>query len=139
MDKLRADQLVITSLVAVSDQEIVGHIYFSDLPIETPEGTIPGSSLAPMCVKPTLQRTGIGAALVRKGLEICRDRGYVAVIVLGHPAYYPRFGFSAAVAADLASPYSNAGEAFMAHELIPGALTGVRGTVRYPDAFSLVD
>jgi putative acetyltransferase len=70
---------------------------------------------------------------VRRGLELCRERGKSIVVVLGHPAYYPRFGFSAELAKNLRGPYS--GNAWMALELVPGALDGVKGTVQYPKAF----
>jgi len=72
---------------------------------------------------------------VQRGLEVCRERGKTIVIVLGHPVYYLRFGFSTALAKNLQGPYS--GYAWMALELIPGALAGVRGTVRYSKAFGV--
>ena len=71
-----------------------------------------------------------------EGLSLLRARQRGAVIVLGHPGYYPRFGFSAALARKLASPY--AGDAFMALELIPGTLAGRAGVVQYPAAFAAV-
>jgi putative acetyltransferase len=86
-----------------------------------------------LAVTPALQRRGIGSALVHSGLDSVTAQGFEAVFVLGHPAYYPRFGFSAAAASKLASPY--AGDAFMALELTPDALRGMVGTVTYPDAF----
>jgi len=135
VDSLRASGDVIVSLVAVENREIVGHILFSNLAIETEHGIIPAVSLAPMAVLPKCQRQGIGSSLVRRGLEFCRERGQSIVIVVGHPEFYPRFGFSAELATPLRSPYSGAGEAWMAAELVPGALYGVTGTVRYPAAF----
>ena len=93
-------------------------------------------ALAPMSVRPDRQRQGIGSALVRAALERARQQGWQAVIVLGHPGYYPRFGFSAALARPLASPFS--GDAFMALELIPGALQGGAGRVVYPSAFGVL-
>jgi putative acetyltransferase len=98
---------------------------------------IPAAALAPLAVAPARQRRGIGSALVRRGLDVCRERGRAAVIVLGHPSYYPRFGFSAALARGFRAPY--AGEAFMALELTPGALAAGAGDVRYPKAFELVN
>jgi putative acetyltransferase len=136
VDRLRDDGLVVASLVAVDAGSIVGHVLFSDLPIETPVGVVPAAALAPLAVVPERQRQGIGSALVRRGLGVCRERGRAAVVVLGHPGYYPRFGFAADLARSLRAPY--AGEAFMALELEPGSLAG-GGIVRYPDAFSLVD
>ena len=87
-----------------------------------------------MAVAPGRQRSGIGSALVRAGLDQARRQHWQAVIVLGHPHFYPRFGFSAAVAAHFEAPFR--GEAFMALELAPGALAG-RGRVTYPVAFGL--
>jgi len=125
----------VLSLVAVEESNIVGHILFSDLLIETEHAVLHAVSLAPMAVIPQYQRRGIGSALVRRGLEVCRERGKSIAVVLGHPAYYPRFGFSAELAKNLRGPYS--GDAWMAVELIPGALDGVKGTVRYPEAFEV--
>ncbi len=88
-----------------------------------------------MAVLPSYQRTGIGTRLLQEGLRACAEAGHRIVVVLGHPAYYPRFGFSAAMAERLKAPFS--GEAFMALELVPGALTGVVGKVCYPPPFGL--
>jgi len=136
VDRLRSEGLVITSLVAVEDGRIVGHILFSELPVETKDGLLRVAALAPMAVLPEFQLRGIGSALVGHGLAACRERGQVGVLVVGHPAYYPRFGFSAAAAKKLLSPFS--GDAWMALEFVPGALAGVAGTVRYPEAFGPV-
>jgi putative acetyltransferase len=94
------------------------------------------ASLAPMSVRAYRQREGIGAALIRKGLEALLAQGCEAAIVLGHSGYYPRFGFSAALARKLAAPFN--GENFMALELTPGSLAGNAGSVSYPSAFGLV-
>ncbi|MNX35438.1 hypothetical protein D3C86_657040 [compost metagenome] len=136
IDRLRADGDVLLSLVAQVDGEVVGHILFSKLKSETRGGTIKAAALAPMAVTPEFQGRGIGTSLVERGLALCRERGYTAVVVLGHPDYYPRFGFSAQKGQALDSPYSEAGEAYMALELVPGALVGVSGSVRYPEAFA---
>lgn len=133
--RLAPDSIPELSLVALLDGEIVGHILFSPIVIETPDGTIPAISLAPMAVLPAYQNRGVGSALVRWGLESCKSLGHRIVIVLGHSDYYPRFGFSAAMAKDLVCPYGNVGEAWMAIELQPAALDGVHGTVRYPPEF----
>jgi putative acetyltransferase len=139
VDRLRASGAVIVSLVAVQNGEVVGHILFSDLPIDYgATATIHAVSLAPMAVAPKFQRRGIGSALVQRGLELCRERGKSIVVVLGHPEYYPRFGFSAELAKPLESPYSGLAAAWMALELVPGALDGIKGTVRYPEAFEVV-
>src|SRR5579862_2515829 len=136
VDDLRRDGAVILSLVAVENDQIVGHILFNDLLIETEQAVLHAVSLAPMAVIPQYQRQGIGSKLVRRGLELCRERGKSIVVVLGHPAYYPRFGFSTELAKNLRGPYS--GQTWMALELIPGALDGVKGMVRYPKAFEIL-
>jgi putative acetyltransferase len=129
------DSIPELSLVAVLDDRIVGHILFSPITIQTPEASLPAISLAPLAVLPEYQGQGIGSALVRTGIEECRRLGHRIIIVLGHPGYYPRFGFSTALARDLVCPFGEVGEAWMALELQPGALNGVLGAVRYPPCF----
>ena len=135
VDALRDGGYARLSLVAEEDRRVVGHILLSDLPIITREGTLPALALAPLAVLPARQRQGIGSRLVRQGLSACADAGHRVVVVLGHPAYYPRFGFSAQLAERLKAPFS--GPAFMALELMPGALADVAGEVRYPPPFGL--
>jgi putative acetyltransferase len=134
VDALREGGCVRLSLVAEQSGQVVGHILFSDLPIITEAGTIPGLALAPMAVLPEFQRRGIGSELVRKGLGECRQRGHRIVVVLGHPHFYPRFGFSSELASALASPFGG-GDSWMALELVPGALAGVTGRVVYAPPF----
>jgi putative acetyltransferase len=88
-----------------------------------------------MAVLPEYQRQGIGTRLIPHGLNALRSRGERIVIVVGHPRYYPRFGFSAALTRSLESSFQP--EAFMALELRSGALDGVNGRVRYPRAFGI--
>ena len=135
IDRLRAEQAVLLSLVAESEGQIIGHILFSRMTIETAEGPISAVSLAPMAVLPDHQGRQIGSELVRRGLARLRERGERIVIVLGHEHYYPRFGFSSEKSRRLSSPFPP--EAFMALELSDNALLGVRGAVRYPSAFGL--
>ena len=116
------------------DGQIVGHILFSRVAIVTRDGTLDALSLAPMAVLPSDQRRGIGSRLVEAGLKASRERGHRIVVVLGHPEFYPRFGFSAEVARPLESPFGG-GEAWMALELVPGALEGVEGRVEYSPPF----
>ena len=132
-DALRDGGFIRASLVAEVEGAVAGHILFSHLPIMAETSTIPAVALAPLAVLPKFQRQGIGTALVERGLQVCRQQGHQIVVVLGHPKFYPRFGFSAKLAQRLASPYS--GEAFMALELAPRALDGVVGTVVYPPPF----
>jgi putative acetyltransferase len=93
VDRLRVSCPEGLSLVAIEDEELVGHILFTPVVIETAEGAIRGYGLAPMAVLPEFQRKGIGSALVREGLRRLRSSDCPFVIVLGHPEYYPRFGF----------------------------------------------
>ncbi|HWE51977.1 MAG TPA: N-acetyltransferase [Bryobacteraceae bacterium] len=135
IDDLVAEDAVLLSLVAEVDDQIIGHILFSRMAIETPGESLPAVSLAPMAVMPEHQRREVGSELVRHGLRMLKTRGERIVIVLGHEHYYPRFGFSPEKARDLASPFPP--EAYMALELTEGALDGVRGAVCYAAAFGL--
>jgi putative acetyltransferase len=136
VDALREGGFARVSQVAVDDGQIVGHILFSELPIVTSRGTVDALSLAPLAVIPNRQRQGIGSILTLQGLRTCADRGYRIVLVVGHPEFYARFGFSPQLAQRLNSPYS--GAAFMALELVPEALTGVEGEVHYPPPFQVL-
>ncbi len=137
VDSLRREGAFLLSLIAIADAErrIAGHLLFSRMWIEAGNGLVPAAALAPISVVPDHQRRGIGEQLIRNGLDLLRGRGEQIVIVLGHPGYYTRFGFSSGTASSLESPFPP--EAFMALELSPGALEGVRGKVRYPAAFGL--
>ena len=130
---LRDGQYARVSLVAEEDRAIVGHVMFSELAIVTEPETIWAVSLAPLAVVPRYQGRGIGSALVKEGLRICRDRGHEIVIVLGAPAFYGRFGFRHALAAPLRSRYS--GPHLMAIELVKGSLDGIDGELHYPPPF----
>jgi putative acetyltransferase len=139
VELLRDSGYVRLSLVAEVDGAIVGHVLFSDLPIATSDGrTIAALSLAPMAVLPEHQRRGIGGQLIRAALPQLKADGHRIVVVLGHPEYYPRFGFSAELARNLACPFPVPPEAWMALELVDGALAGVAGRVEYPPPFSAV-
>lgn len=134
VERLREGVPGYIGLVAVEGGEVVGHIAFSPVTVE--RRALPILGLAPMAVRPDWQRRGIGARLVRAGLVACAETGAEAVVVLGHPGYYPRFGFSPAVGFGLRDTYGAPPEAFMALELVPGALGGVSGVVRYASAFA---
>ena len=125
------------SLVATIDKHVVGHILFTPITIE-PARNCPIAGLAPMAVRPEHQRAGIGGQLIRAGLKECRRSGYSAVVVLGHPEYYPRFGFVPAHTFGLTCEFPSPPEAFMAIELEPKALGGIRGLVRYLPQFGEV-
>jgi putative acetyltransferase len=123
------------SLVAALDARIVGHILFTPVDIE-PTSPVRAAGLAPMAVRPEYQRQGIGRRLIEEGLEECRKAGYDVVVVVGHPDYYPRFGFVPAHTRGLRCEFPAPPEAFMTFELEAGVLDGRSGLVRYRPEFS---
>jgi putative acetyltransferase len=135
VDSLREQAQPLVSLVAEDGGTIVGHIMFSPVSLSS-DPAIRIMGLGPMAVAPTHQRKGIGSALVRAGLEGCRQLGFGAVVVLGHPGYYPRFGFVPSSRFGIGSEYEVPEDVFMVLELQPGFLGGASGTVKYHAAFS---
>lgn len=132
------------SFIAVESEQIVGHIFFSPVVIvrsgrSTNVGKYAGDllalGLAPVAVLPEYQRQGIGSLLIQYGLEECAQLGFKAVVVLGSPAYYPRFGFIPAKEKGLGCEYLVPDEIFMVLELESGALEGHVGTVKYRSEF----
>jgi putative acetyltransferase len=95
VDALRAHGKAIISLVAVHDDQVVGHILFSPVST-TPLTHAKGIGLAPVSVHPRAQSQGIGTRLVQEGLRLCKELGYDYCVVLGDPKYYSRFGFKRA-------------------------------------------
>ena len=131
VDRVRRNGHTILSLVALVDGRVAGHILFSPLEIEATDGPVGGTILAPLAVLPEFQRQGVGAALMEAGLDGCRALGIGCVILLGHPSYYPRFGFAPASRFGLRCGFEAPDEAFMALELTPGYLAGCAGLVRF--------
>ncbi|MCL4746448.1 MAG: N-acetyltransferase [Burkholderiaceae bacterium] len=134
VDALRDQVQPVISLVAEIDAQVIGHIMFSPVTMDG-HADLRLMGLAPMAVSPEHQSTGIGSALVRAGLQRCSELGFGAVVVLGHPPYYPRVGFQPSVRFGITSEYDAPAEAFMVVELQPGYLRGATGTVRYHEAF----
>lgn len=138
VDALRAAARPYVSLVAVLDGQVVGHIFFSPVTIESEGVSWTAMGLAPMAVLPELQKQGIGGRLVREGLKECQRIGHAVVVVLGHPRYYPRFGFTTARLKGLGCEYDVPDEVFMVAELEPQALNGRKGLVKYRPEFAEV-
>ncbi len=135
VDALRARGQATLSLVAVAAHRVVGHILFSPVTIASGSEAVAALGLGPMAVLPAHQRQGIGSSLVRTGLAACRAAGHGCVVVLGHPEYYPRFGFTPASRHGVAWEHRAPDEAFMLLELHEGALGGRGGIVRYQPEF----
>lgn len=124
------------SLVAELAGERVGHVFFSPVAIEGPGAAPPVAGLAPLAVAPEWQGRGAGSALVRAGLSACVPLGWQAVFLLGDPGYYGRFGFEPAPPRGLRYESEAFDRGFQVRELVPGALEGCTGWVRYHEAFA---
>lgn len=137
VDALRVRFRPFISLVAVWDGAVIGHALFSPVTVHHGPNVDPGEAIAlgPMAVHPDHQRVGIGSRLVEQGVEACVERGESLLFVLGHPAYYPRFGFQPARPAGLACMWDVPDDTFMVLELEPGAIGRMTGIVRYASEF----
>jgi len=122
------------SIVAELDAKIVAHLLFSWIELDSPRGSLCAMALAPVCVHPDFQRKGIGAAVIREGLVRMKSNEVQAVLVVGDPKYYGRFGFSAELAREISCPYS--GPYLQGLELERGALAGKGLKAVYPEPFS---
>ncbi len=111
---------------------------FPPVTIESPLVATPAVALAPLAVHPDYQCFGVGSALIEEGLDACRRIGHRIVIVVGHPGYYPRYGFRSAREHGIVAPFIVADDVFMVLGLDPGALAGIQGTVHYPEAFDAI-
>lgn len=134
--RLRADGDDAFELLAEADGAVVAHVAFSRLRIEHGDDGL-ALGLAPVAVLPAWQRRGVGSTLIRHSLEALRKQPMRAVMVLGDPGYYARFGFTPASRASLRDTYGG-GDAFMALALHSGGLDGYRGRVDYAPAFDLL-
>lgn len=127
------------SLVATTDDHVVGHILFTNVRIKNSQRMVPSALLAPLSVHPEYQNQGIGGRLIKEGLEYLRAAGFELVFVLGHPGYYPKYGFSPAGAKGFEATYPIPPEnscAWMVQELQPGVIGHVSGKVICADALN---
>jgi putative acetyltransferase len=138
VEALRSASALTLSLIAQLDDKIVGHIAFSPVKIESPGRITNAIGLGPMSVLPEYQKRGIGARLVTEALDILQQLGHRVVIVLGHPSYYPRFGFVPAHNHEIRCEYECSPEAFMLKELQDNALKGISGIARFRPEFASV-
>ncbi|MGE1127651.1 GNAT family N-acetyltransferase [Bacillus wiedmannii] len=123
------------SIVAV-DEEIIGHILLSKIQIEQGATSVESLALAPVSVARGHQKKGIGGKLIGAALEKAKELGYGSVVVLGHPEYYPKFGFKKASEWNIKAPFEVPNEVFMVIELSENTLQGVEGIVQYSSAFA---
>lgn len=137
VEALRVSGKLRVSLVALTEGEIVGYVAFSPATLDPPNDLVRLLGLAPVAVHPTFQRRTVGSLLVERGLEECRGLSVDAVVVLGEPEFYSRFGFRRASALGLGNEYG-ADEAFMVTELRTDCLANTSAIVRYAPEFALV-
>lgn len=136
VDSIRSACLDVVSLVAVDAGKIVGHVFFSPVFVSTASRAVQGMGLAPMAVLPERQRQGIGSLLVQAGIDAMKERDCPFVIVLGHPEYYPRFGFVPASQHGLSCQWDGVPtQAFMVLILDERTMSSVSGVARYRDEF----
>ncbi|MEZ5070416.1 MAG: N-acetyltransferase [Bacteroidales bacterium] len=141
VDKLRLEPAYLRdlSLVGLDHGNVVGHVLFFPVNIVNEKGEHPCLSLAPLAVHPECQGKGLGSRLVETGMNKARETGFAAVVVLGDPSFYGRFGFVPASMFGIESPWNLEGCQFMAKELVPGALEHVSGRVVYSHVFNEAD
>lgn len=144
VDALRDNGASLLSLVATLDGQIVGHIMYSPITVGDETGSsvtgssATGAALAPMSVLPEHQHHGIGSKLVEAGTRHLRNAGLPFIIVLGHPTYYPRFGFQPAANFGITCEWPVPSEAFMVLVLDEEKMRGISGLAKYRHEFSTV-
>ncbi len=132
VEALRANGAATLSLVAIDNGVVIGHIIFSPVFV----GAVQGVGLGPMAVHPTYQRRGIGSRLVEAGLERLRSEGCPFIVLVGHPEFYPRFGFERAAGYGLTCQWPVPDEFFLVKVLDSKVMDRLRGEARYRDEFA---
>jgi putative acetyltransferase len=138
VNALRSSGCDYISLVAEAENKIVGHILFTPVELTDDENKLKLMGLGPMAVLRKYQNKGIGSELVKAGLEHCQSLGYDAVVVLGHPNFYPRFDFVPSAKYGIKSEYDVPDEVFMILELVPESLNNHSGIIKYHEAFNSI-
>jgi putative acetyltransferase len=136
VDKLRQNCDDLLSLVALMQNQVVGHILFTPVMVESEDNIVKGMALAPMAVLPEYQRQGIGSELVRAGIEKLKKRQCPFIIVLGHAEYYPRLGFEPASRYGVRSEWEVPDEAFMILVIGEFEMQGGVALARYRPEFA---
>lgn len=140
VERLRKSDAFIPELSLVAETEdgiIAGHILFTKIKIENNEGSFGSLALAPVSVKPEFQNQGIGGQLILSGHLIAQELGYESVILIGHEAYYPKFGYEKTSNFGIYFPFDIPEENGMAIELVKDGLKNVTGIVKYPKEFGI--
>lgn len=137
VDGLRQHAKPYVSLVYEKDSKVVGHIMFSPVTL-TGNAALKIMGLAPVAVDPEWQKQGIGHELIKAGLAKCKELGYLACVVLGHPEYYPKFGFVPSKVFNIKSEYDVPDEVFMVLELEDGYLSHAEGVIQYHPEFGKI-
>jgi putative acetyltransferase len=138
VDTLRKNGGVLLSLVAIADRRVVGHILYSPVSIESAGKDTIGAGLGPMAVLPEFQRQGIGSKLIESGKQRLREAGVPFIVVLGHPSYYPRFGFIPASKYGVRSEWEVPDNVFMMLVMDHETMVSGSGLAKYRSEFSSV-
>jgi len=138
VDLLRDNDAISLSLVAVSDDRVIGHVLYSPVSIDAGDRAIVGVGLGPVSVQPEFQRIGVGRRLIEAGIAEFERQGVPYMVVLGHPQYYPRFGFEPASRWSIRCEWEVPDPAFMIRVFDPQRLATVTGVVRYRPEFAAV-
>lgn len=138
IDLLRANSGALLSLVAAVDRRVVGHILCSPVRVNSGPNELHGAGLGPIAVLPELQRKGIGSKLIAEEINRLRESRCPFIVVLGHPEYYPCFGFVPASRYGVRCQWEVPDEAFMLLPLDVSKLNAMSGLARYRDEFSIV-